>query len=469
MAMVSMFFFTLLALGTSQILPMRCNVASSQCVGEGSYCDVDWNNDCVSPIGNSWSACRKCSDNTLICRSGVCMKKTQGRGETCNSAQHLWCQPPYTCNGGSSGTCVDYTQSTPYNFASRGEACQTNSDCGGSYLSCDPFLNVCVNNNVDPSSLENYCSSWSDCRFGEYCSPADSTTNNGISATCKKNPTGLGSRTNSLCKKSGSVTGQCGWTQPCADGNSDETNAGNTPYTTSTCQALYSQPEGAMCAPDFSMSTLGFPGSSNNYLFSFCASGPCVQLNVGGVTENRCSSADYTYAGTGCRTNDECGRGLSCQCPAWGGGRARCTVGTSSFPGSTTIYAPGVSCIDAYCSWNMGHQIWNQYWQPWLSCLESNQCTLNSDTLGSCGQKHCAHLYPWDVSNQPTGCKTGRYGNFYDVPDYKGYSSTINGVNVVCPSFVSFTLIFIVTISMLIKLFKKKKNEKRRKAKKGIR
>jgi len=270
------------------------------------------------------------------------MKKTQGVGEQCDATQHLWCQSGLTC---PSGLCQDPTQTEPTYFLARGETCQSSNDCSfysGRYLYCDAALNTCVNTGgLEPTTQQNYCYQWADCNWGEYCSPYDSTSTIQVPATCKPIPSGFGD-SGSFCKIAPSfsqATGECGWTKFCAQSIQDELDAGHTPYEQTTCQSLYSLPEGAQCPTDIPGNQLGIGGNTAGLTFSFCASGPCLPINEpappgsggGTVTVHRCSSADYTYSGFGCRQNQECGRGLTCGCGYNGGGRNRCVIGGAFF------------------------------------------------------------------------------------------------------------------------------------------
>jgi len=140
--------------------------------------------------------------------------------------------------------------------------------------------------------------------------------------------------------------------------------------------------------------------------------GPCANFN--GI--HRCTSADYTYAGTGCRQSDECGRGLSCACSPQGGGRYRCLPD------------------GAHQAWEAGRKEWNSIWQPWFSCLESNQCSLNDFSVGSCGYKHC--LGQANIMLKPS--LTCAAANTLEISyaNYNGYMATINAGSHIVPSFI---------------------------------
>jgi len=183
-------------------------------------------------------------------------------------------------------------------------------------------------------------------------------------------------------------------------------------YAVTTCQNPYSLSEGEMCPQDIPANQLylGEANQRNNSNpISFCATGPCIQRN--GI--HRCASADYTYAGDGCRQSNECGRGMQCACPAQGGARQRCLIDS------------------AHQGWEQGREEWFQVFQPWFSCLENNQCTLNNNRVGSCGRTYCegvAQLKP------ATTCTTD-YPFQLNVPNYHGYAATMNIGSHLVPSF----------------------------------
>jgi hypothetical protein len=335
------------------------------------------------------------------------------------------------------GTCIDpNTVSQPDTFAARGEECQKHDDCASysysGYGYCDPFTHQCVNDNLDSTTQELHCLIWADCLWDEYCSPPDTTTTPGIQATCKKMPGGWGNRGASLCKvaQASNPSGQCGWAQFCTNLNQDEADfplSGHAAYTATTCQQPYSIPEGGMCPPDLPGNTVKIGQTmSNSYPISFCATGPCVedgQINYwhgqGQRTYSvaRCMSPDYTYAGTGCRDNDECGRGMECTCPTQGGGRQRC-IPSNQFQ-----------------SWELGRREWFDRYKPWLSCLESNQCRWNDAQKGSCGEKHCSG---YDQSERLHSCSTSIMDPFTytSAPSYRGYADTIAAASHAGPSAV---------------------------------
>jgi len=300
---------------------------------------------------------------------------------------------------------------------------------------CDPYTKTCTNPSVDPTTLQAVCDEWADCLWGQYCAPKDSTTNPTypINSTCR--PGGI--RSSPFCSATSyyNPTGECGWTQFCAPANQDEVDMNHAPFQSLTCRQLYSIGEGQMCPPDIGAGTFSI-GSSyvQRHPQSFCASGPCLQdgsLSVdpqSGTTASvwRCSKADFTYAGTGCRQTDECGRGLNCSCPITAGGqRYRCMLNPQ------------------FELWEMGRVEWFSKLQPWYACLEGNQCTMNSDYLGSCGNRKCANN---DQSKQPHTCSVSpiSYDPQVNVPNYKGYAATINAGFHAAPSFVIVLLVNIL-------------------------
>jgi len=288
---------------------------------------------------------------------------------------------------------------------------------------------------MNSQTKEYGCNTWSECQWNEYCSPTDQTSSPTISPTCKADPGGFGARGGALCKVAPSFTyptGQCGWTQFCVNNAQDENDVSHTGYTSTTCQVPYSLPEGAQCPPDIGIQQLyiGDTSTTANYQngnpISFCSSGPCTRSGTGitGQPIHRCSSADYTYAGTGCRQAAECGRGLTCGCPNRGGGRARCMPD------------------GPHQTWENGRQEWFQILQPWFSCLENNQCTLNNFQVGSCGRKHCANVAQLNPS---TRCTTDDPSES-DIPDYKGYAATIAASSHLLPSFLVISVLGFISL-----------------------
>jgi hypothetical protein len=373
------------------------------------------------------------------------MKRTQGRNEACQDSKHLFCQPWLTCsNPTNGGSCYDNSPSQPEEFLARGETCQTPNDCVSG--DCDPFINKCVNSNIDVTSGEARCGGWYDCQWGEYCSPADTTTTPNIPATCKPVPGGFGSRSGALCKSqtpdyynyyTGYITGQCGHAQFCMQKNYDESIAQHTAYILSTCQKPYSIPEGEMCYPDIPAGYVQIGATWTDFPISFCANGPCVRSgpNLGaGINggEYRCVSADYTYAGTGCQAATDCGRGLDCLCPPGGGSRQRCMLNTGS---------------GSFQQWEGGRHEWFSKTQPWLQCLDDNQCTLNDADLGSCGNRHCSGF---DQSQDSHTCNTDQ--TWFNVPNYKGYHDTISAASFAVVSVKMWGLILLALLYAVFQL-----------------
>jgi hypothetical protein len=69
-----------------------------------------------------------------------------------------------------------------------------------------------------------------------------------------------------------------------------------------------------------------------------------------------------------------------------------------------------------------------------LACLEDNQCTLNNDEKGSCGEQHCKDHLKWYTEGDTTCTTSYRDPYYLNAPSYRGYHETINSASNSAPS-----------------------------------
>jgi len=285
------------------------------------------------------STCNICGDLTLICHSSVCIRRTQGVGDYCYTGDRLYCRYGLTCSGSS---CTDPATTTASGFAGFDEDCETDNDCYGSFLYCDPFVLKC---RLAEQSPPYRCNVEADCPSNNYCALQDTTTSPTIPRQCTASIP-RGSRDGTICNKPETATEtdslECGYLYSCQQLNYGDNDAR---FVKRVCVAPFSLPDGASCSND-----------------NFCESGICSGF--------LCQSPDTSSRGSACQANSDCSRGMQCSCPTEGGSRSRCSLASNYITHNNN---------KAELSRQKGY----------LKCLEDNGCTSISANLGTCGWKNC--------------------------------------------------------------------------------
>jgi len=206
---------------------------------------------------------------------------------------------------------------------------------------------------------------------------------------------------------------QCGIGSNCWPFNSDEAHA---EFQIMTCQKRWTRGEGSVCT--------GSSGTCQKDLI--CWSGRCIK-------------PDYNVLGDGCQEQNECGRGMTCECPRTGAGRMRCNY-DGDYQDNTWEYEYEKRENALYqCAMDNGCQ-WIDW--DWVYVTEVLR-------MGSCGSKHCQGVFAkfleldWPMYNK---CPSEWKEDYYQ--DYQGMDQSWNSASQHAPVFAVLVLSVVALFAM---------------------